>query len=263
MVERIDVARPLLEHMEARARRLGSPQLVADALSCRAVIDSTAGRYAEIEAACRELEGEFARLTQVNVTAAPRSMLMSAEACSRPWSRARSGRPRASRRLPQLRRDPARPVDHRGARRDPDRDPTAPPTWSRCSPSLWTWSSRTRTSGSGHGTAERSPRASLDDRVTARELLEEEPPTPPGSAIVPPAPRRTRSSPCSTDATTAIARPSTTPGRSVCSRFGTRRRADPRRCDGVARCPAGRHRPASGRRPPPRSGSDRPANERA
>lgn len=80
MVERIDLARPLLEHMEARARRLGSPQLVADALSRRAVIDYTAGRYAEVEAACRELEGEFARLTQVNVTAAPRSMLMSAEA---------------------------------------------------------------------------------------------------------------------------------------------------------------------------------------
>ncbi|MBP7630258.1 MAG: hypothetical protein KA758_07390 [Acidimicrobiales bacterium] len=80
MLERIDQARPLLDHMEARARRLGNPQLVADALSRRAVIDYTAGRYAEIEATCRELEGEFAQLTHVNVTAAPRSMLMSAEA---------------------------------------------------------------------------------------------------------------------------------------------------------------------------------------
>ena len=80
MVERIDLAQPALERMEARARGLGSPQLLADALARRAVIDSAAGRYRGVDEACRELEGRFARLTRLNVTAAARSMLMCAEA---------------------------------------------------------------------------------------------------------------------------------------------------------------------------------------
>jgi len=79
MVERMDEADGVLERMERRSRSLGHPQLIADAVSRRAFVDHALGRYGALESGCREVESDFARISTGNLTAVPRSILISVE----------------------------------------------------------------------------------------------------------------------------------------------------------------------------------------
>lgn len=80
MVERFDEAAPILDAMADQARSLGNPQLVADLLSRRVLIDQAHGRYDRLDAARRELDRSFAPLSGINVTALPVATLMCVEA---------------------------------------------------------------------------------------------------------------------------------------------------------------------------------------